>query len=115
MTRLLAITGTYREDGMVDQAVAKAVETARRAGAQVEVVNLRDLAAMLTRLQAGARWELVPFPPERKAIDIGDYYSDYGLIRRELAWSPKVQLLEGLRRTCDYYRQHGTHYWEAAT
>ena len=42
MTRLLAITGTYREDGMVDQAVAKAVETARRAGAQVEVVNLRD-------------------------------------------------------------------------
>jgi len=79
-----------------------------------EVVNLRDLAAMLTQLQPGARSELVPFPPERKAIDIGDYYSDYSLIRRELAWSPKVHLSEGLRRTCDYYRQHGTHYWEAA-
>lgn len=79
-----------------------------------EVVNLRDLAAMLTQLQPGARWELVPFPPERKAIDIGDYYSDYSLIRRELAWSPKVHLSEGLRRTCDYYRQHGAHYWEAA-
>ena len=42
MTRLLAITGTYREDGVVDQAVAKAVDTARRAGAEVEVVDLRE-------------------------------------------------------------------------
>lgn len=42
MTRLLAITGTYRDDGMIDNAVATAVETARRAGADVEVVNLRD-------------------------------------------------------------------------
>lgn len=78
-----------------------------------EVVNLRDLAIMVTRLQPGAQWELVPFPPERKAIDIGDYYSDFSLIRDELGWSPKVRLSEGLRRTCDYYRQHAAHYWEA--
>ena len=42
MKRLLAITGTYRDDGMIDQAVATAVESARDSGAEVEVVNLRD-------------------------------------------------------------------------
>ena len=42
MPRLLAITGTYREGGLIDQAVATAVEAARRTGAEVEVVHLRE-------------------------------------------------------------------------
>jgi dTDP-glucose 4,6-dehydratase/UDP-glucose 4-epimerase len=37
-----------------------------------EVVSLADLAAQLIPFQAGASWELVPFPEERKRIDIGD-------------------------------------------
>jgi len=42
MTRLLAINGSYRENGAIDQAVAAAVEAASGAGASVEVVTLRD-------------------------------------------------------------------------
>jgi multimeric flavodoxin WrbA len=42
MTRILAINGSYRPDGAIDQAVAVAVAAARRAGAEVEVVHLRD-------------------------------------------------------------------------
>lgn len=80
-----------------------------------EVVNLKDLAALLMRLEPGLRWELVPFPPERKAIDIGDYYSDFSLVRRDLGWVPKTGLAEGLRRTVDYYRLHGKHYWDRTT
>jgi nucleoside-diphosphate-sugar epimerase len=53
----------------------------------------------------------VPFPAEQKAIDIGDYYGDYGKIKNELGWTPKVTLDEGLRRTLDYYRQHRVEYW----
>jgi UDP-glucose 4-epimerase len=77
-----------------------------------EVVNLKDLATMLVPMAAGGRWELVPFPPERKAIDIGDYYSDFALAQRDLGWTPRVGLQEGLRRTVAYYREHGKHYWE---
>jgi dTDP-glucose 4,6-dehydratase/UDP-glucose 4-epimerase len=55
--------------------------------------------------------KLIPFPPERKKIDIGDFYSDYSLIRKELGWSPKVGLKAGLSATIDYYRQNGSHYW----
>ena len=80
-----------------------------------EVVNLKDLAALLTTLEPGARWELVPFPPERKAIDIGDYYSDFSLVRRELGWIPRIGLADGLRRTVDHYREHGSHYWDRTT
>ena len=78
-----------------------------------EVVSLKDLAQLMTGLAAASRFELVPFPPERKAIDIGDYYSDFSLIRTELGWSPKTGLRDGLVRTIDYYRANRQHYWDA--
>ncbi len=78
-----------------------------------EVVSLKDLAVLMTQLLPGAGFEIVPFPPERKAIDIGDYYSDFSLIRDELGWQPRVGLSEGLQRTVDYYKAHASHYWEA--
>lgn len=77
-----------------------------------EVVTLIDLARMLTALVPGSRSETVPFPPERKAIDIGDYYSDFSLIRRELGWQPAIDLQAGLTRTLDYFRANGAHYWD---
>ena len=42
MTQLLAINGSYRENGAIDQAVEVAVQVAREAGASVEIVCLRD-------------------------------------------------------------------------
>jgi len=42
MPRILAIDGSYREHGITDQLVAAAVDGARAAGAEVEVVYLRD-------------------------------------------------------------------------
>jgi UDP-glucose 4-epimerase len=78
-----------------------------------EVVALKDLAAMMSQLVPAGHYDVVPFPPERKAIDIGDYYSDYSLIRSELGWQPQVGLSEGLRRTIEYYQAHGQHYWDA--
>lgn len=77
-----------------------------------DVICLKDLAQLMTKLEPGGQYEIVPFPPERKAIDIGDYYSDFSLIQRELDWSPHVSLNEGLTRTLEYYRKYGQHYWE---
>jgi dTDP-glucose 4,6-dehydratase/UDP-glucose 4-epimerase len=75
-----------------------------------EVVSLADLAARLIPFQAGASWELVPFPEERKRIDIGDYYSDHALAYKLLGWKPQVGLEAGLARTVAYYRHHLPHY-----
>ena len=79
-----------------------------------EVISLAKLAKMLTDLRQGARFEVVPFPPERKAIDIGDYYSNYKKIETELGWRPKVALREGLVASLAYYETHQRHYWDAA-
>ncbi|MES3002265.1 MAG: NAD-dependent epimerase/dehydratase family protein [Pseudomonadota bacterium] len=76
-----------------------------------EVVGLKALAEQLVALAGNASYELIPFPPERKAIDIGDYYGDHGAITSELGWQPRVPLATGLQRTLDYYRQHAAHYW----
>jgi dTDP-glucose 4,6-dehydratase/UDP-glucose 4-epimerase len=77
-----------------------------------EVINLKDLANLLTCLDDSATYELVPFPPERKAIDIGDYYSDFSLIQQELGWTPKIDLREGLQRTLIYYQANFSNYWD---
>lgn len=77
-----------------------------------EVVSLKQLADLLVPLRDSGRYELVPFPPDRKAIDIGDYYSDFAMFRAETGWEPQVGLAEGLRRTVDYYEREAAHYWE---
>jgi UDP-glucose 4-epimerase len=59
----------------------------------------------------GGSYRLVPFPPERKIIDIGDYYGDYRRIRSKLGWRPTTSLRDGLTRTLAYYREHREHYW----
>jgi len=78
-----------------------------------EVIGLKDLAEMMVGLGYGGSSELVAFPPERKAIDIGDYYSDFSLITKDLGWSPKISLREGLHKTMEYYKANSQHYWEA--
>lgn len=76
-----------------------------------EHVNLLEVAELLVELNGSGSFVVVPFPPERKAIDIGDYYSDFRKIERELGWRPEVGLREGLGRTLAYYRDDGDHYW----
>ncbi|MGH0030213.1 MAG: NAD-dependent epimerase/dehydratase family protein [Myxococcota bacterium] len=57
------------------------------------------------------RYETVPFPDDRKIIDIGDYYGDYSAFRRATGWEPEVDLAEGLSRTLASYRAHPEVYW----
>jgi len=77
-----------------------------------EIIGLSDLAEIMVNLGVSGNYELGPFPADRKAIDIGDYYSDYSLITKELGWVPKIDLKEGLKRTLNYYRAHFSHYWD---
>jgi UDP-glucose 4-epimerase len=75
-----------------------------------EIVSLSELGNILCELTKGsdhpAKSVLKAFPEERKKIDIGDYYSDFSLISKELGWAPGVSLQEGLRITLDYYAKN---------
>ena len=70
----------------------------------------RDLVEMLIATAGSGRYRFVEWPPEKKAIDIGDFYADSSLIRETLGWQPGVSLREGLVRTIAFYRQHWREY-----
>ncbi len=69
-------------------------------------INLLNLARLMIEVNGDGRFGLIPFPDDRKRIDIGDFYGDYRKIRGKLGWRPLVGLREGLTRTMDYFRDH---------
>ena len=73
-------------------------------------INLINLAKLMVEVNGEGHYELVPFPPERKSIDIGDFYGDYRKIRAKLDWRPRIGLQEGMCRTLAYFREHLGHY-----
>jgi UDP-glucose 4-epimerase len=74
------------------------------------VISLKDLADLLIDVNGGGEYAVKVFPPNRKGIDIGDYYADFSRIRSVLGWKPEVPLREGLARTLAFYRTHLEHY-----
>ena len=75
-----------------------------------EPVSLLALARMLVDIAGAGAYTLTPFPPDRKRIDIGDFYADTRKIREALGWQPRMTLREGLGRTIAYYSEHKDQY-----
>jgi UDP-glucose 4-epimerase len=72
----------------------------------LEPIRHRDLVELMIRIAGSGRFRCVAWPPEKKAIDIGDFYADSSKIGSVLGWNPSVLLSEGLKRTFDFYRAH---------
>jgi len=83
-----------------------------------EVTGLKALAELLVamgrRMNLDCQYRLMPYPSERKSIDIGDYYGEFSRIRNELGWQPRTGLEAGLQSTLNYYVANHVHYWEAS-
>jgi nucleoside-diphosphate-sugar epimerase len=73
--------------------------------------SLTETADLLVKVFEGGQYQYIPFPENRKVIDIGDYCGDTTKIKGHLGWSPKTSLEEGLRQTLSFYRQYHEHYW----
>lgn len=68
--------------------------------------NLLEFTEILLKATGAGTYSVVPFPAEKKKIDIGDFYADYGKITEILGWRPKTDLEEGICRTVEYYSKH---------
>jgi UDP-glucose 4-epimerase len=109
-----------RDFNYVDDVVSAMLLCAESDDANGEIFNLgaddpitlKNTAELLIRVAAAGSYEIVPFPEDRKAIDIGDYYADYRKIQAKLGWKPSIGLEEGLDKTMAYYREHADRYWE---
>jgi len=72
----------------------------------MEPIKHRDLVELMIRTAGSGRFRCVAWPPDKKAIDIGDFYADSSKIRSTLGWQPVTPLADGLRRTFEFYRVH---------
>ncbi|HYV56655.1 MAG TPA: NAD-dependent epimerase/dehydratase family protein [Candidatus Nitrosopolaris sp.] len=104
---------TFVED-VVDAFLLAA--SAERANGQVynlageTPISLADVARLMIEITGQGSVRTVPFPSDRRRIDIGSYYGSAAKIGAELGWRPRTPLREGLERTICYYRDHLRHY-----
>ncbi|MEB3335637.1 MAG: NAD-dependent epimerase/dehydratase family protein [Cyanobacteriota bacterium] len=68
-----------------------------------EVISLIDLARMMIELHGSGELMVMPFPDERKKIDIGDYYSSYAHFQAATGWRPQRSLRQTLKGILEYY------------
>jgi UDP-glucose 4-epimerase len=80
----------------------------------LEPISHRDLVELMIRTAGSGRYRCTPWPPDKKAIDIGDFYADSSKIRNALDWRPTMPLAEGLKRTFEFYRLHFDQYVPSA-
>lgn len=74
--------------------------------------SLKEVADLLIAAAGKGSVDVIPFPEERKKIDIGNFYGNSDLFQAIARWQPRVPLCEGIKDTVAYYRQHGHNYLE---
>ncbi|HYM09110.1 MAG TPA: NAD-dependent epimerase/dehydratase family protein [Bryobacterales bacterium] len=72
--------------------------------------SLLEIAQAVARAAGGVPIECIPFPEDRKPIDIGSYYSDITRIRGDLGWEPRTDFERGAAETVAFYRRFAEHY-----
>ncbi len=74
-------------------------------------LSLKELVELMIDINGSGSYKIIPFPEERKKIDIGDFYSDFSKIKKDLGWEPGVSLVEGLKKTFSYFKKNKSKYF----
>ncbi|HTL01802.1 MAG TPA: NAD-dependent epimerase/dehydratase family protein [Vicinamibacterales bacterium] len=80
-----------------------------------EPTSHSDLVRLLIDVAGAGSVRHVPWPADKKAIDIGSFYADSTRFKEMVGWTPSVPLRTGLTRTIEYYRKHLEHYLDEQT
>ena len=75
-----------------------------------EPIAHRELVDKLIAAAGHGSRVFVPWPEEKRRIDIGSFYSDSNRFMSATGWRPAVSLDDGLRRTLEFYRKHFAQY-----
>ena len=111
--------GRQRRDyNYVDDVVDALLLAATRPEAEGKIFNLgapdplslEDTAKLMCDQVEGANYEKIPFPEDRKAIDVGDFVCDYQAFQSTFDWEPKVNFREGISKSIEYCRKNLDYY-----
>jgi nucleoside-diphosphate-sugar epimerase len=75
-----------------------------------EPISLIKLASLLIEITGKGSVEAIPFPDDRKKLDIGDFYGNFSEFNKVSGWSPQMPLIEGLKLTVEYYQKNLKYY-----
>ncbi|HEX9883527.1 MAG TPA: NAD-dependent epimerase/dehydratase family protein [Desulfobaccales bacterium] len=70
-----------------------------------------EMAQLVAQAVPGTEVQQVPWPADRYFVETGDYLSDIGKLTGATGWRPRTSLQDGIARTVDFYRRHGSRYW----
>lgn len=73
-------------------------------------ISLQETAQIMCEKIEGASYALVPFPEERKVIDVGDFISDYSIFQSSFGWNPKVDFETGIERSIEFFKDELKYY-----
>ena len=73
-------------------------------------ISLEETAQIMCEKIEGASYALVPFPEERKVIDVGDFISDYSIFQSSFGWNPKVDFETGIERSIEFFKDELKYY-----
>jgi len=69
-------------------------------------IKFIEMVKKIIEFSGKGKYELKPFPEERKMIETGDVVLSYKKINRELGWEPLTSFDDGLKKTIDFYKKH---------
>ena len=95
-------------DDLVDALIisatdGKAVGKIYNLGAS-DPMSLKDTAECMCQEIKHGSYNLVPFPEDRKAIDVGDFICDYSSFSSAFGWKPKIKFEAGIKRSFEYFK-----------
>ena len=73
-------------------------------------LSLEETARIICDLGEQSSYVMIPFPDDRKAIDIGDFVSDYSSFSNTFGWEPKVSFEDGIERSIEFFKNELKHY-----
>lgn len=76
-----------------------------------EAISLIDYVKKIIKVTGQGRVKIVPFPSDRKKIEIGDYIASWEKMKKTYGWKPKTNLTDGIMTTVAYYKKYKKNYW----
>ena len=73
-------------------------------------LSLEDTAKIMCQSIEDSDYQMIPFPQDRKAIDVGDFICDYSAFRDQFGWEPKLSFEDGIQRSLEYFQGDIEHY-----
>jgi UDP-glucose 4-epimerase len=73
-------------------------------------LSLEDTAKIMCQKTEGGNYQMIPFPEDRKAIDVGDFVCDYSAFSNSFGWQPKITFEEGITKSLDFFKKELEYY-----